>query len=66
MPEENFNFKWKLTENYFNLFIVLVGAFLIFYALINNNMQYIFLAVLWGLVCPFIATFIDKKSNEGR
>lgn len=68
MPKRNsnFNFKWKLTENYFNVFIVLVGSFLIFYALINNNKQYIVLAVIWGLVSPFLATFIDKKSHEGR
>lgn len=68
MPKRNesFNFKWKLTENYFNVLMVLVGSVLIFYALIHDDVQYIFLAGVWGLICPFIATFIDKKSHEGR
>jgi hypothetical protein len=63
---DNFNFMWKLTENYFNLFIVLVGSFLIFYALVNNDLRFILVAVAWGLVCPFVATFIDKKTTLGK
>jgi hypothetical protein len=62
--DENFNFKWKLTENYFNALIVLIFSLLIIYAYVYNSMLHMVLAGLWGLVCPFLATFIDKKSHE--
>jgi len=62
--DDDFNFKWKLTENYFNALIVLIFSLLIIYAYVYNSMLHIVLAGLWGLVCPFIATFIDKKSHE--
>jgi len=61
---ESFNFRWKLTENYFNLFIVLVGALLLIYAIVYNNTTSAVIAILWGLTAPFIATLIDKKSHE--
>ena len=62
--KENFNFKWKLTENYFNATIVLLFSLLIIYGFVYNSMLHIFLAGIWGLICPLIATFIDKKSHE--
>lgn len=61
---EDFNFKWKLTENYFNATIVFIFSLLIIYGFIYNSMLHIILAGLWGLICPFIATFLDKKSHE--
>jgi hypothetical protein len=65
MPKkDDFNFMWKLTENYFNLLLVLVGSILVIYAIVYNNTLCIILAIFWGLIGPFIATFIDKKSNE--
>ena len=64
--EENFNFKWKLTENYFNATIVFIFSLLIIYGFVYNSMLHIILAGIWGLICPFIATFIDKKSHEGK
>ena len=63
---EKFNFKWKLTENYFNAFIVLVFSLLIIYAFVYKSTIYLILAGIFGLLCPFIATFLDKKSHEGR
>jgi uncharacterized membrane protein len=63
---ESFNFKWKLTENYFNAVIVLIFTLLIIYAFVYNSITHLILAGLFGLICPFIATFIDKKSHEGR
>jgi uncharacterized membrane protein len=63
---EKFNFMWKLTENYFNAIIVLIFSLLIIYAFVYNSTTHLILAGIFGLVCPFIATFIDKKSNEGR
>ena len=63
---ENFNFKWKLTENYFNATIVFIFTLLIIYAFVYNSLPHVILAGLWGLICPFIATFIDKKSHEGK
>jgi uncharacterized membrane protein len=68
MPKknQNFNFKWKLTENYFNAAIVLIFSLLIIYAFVYNSTTHLILAGVFGLVCPFIATFLDKKSNEGR
>ena len=62
--EEDFNFKWKLTENYFNATIVFIFSLLLFFGFSTNNMLYLILAGIWGLVCPFIATFFDKKSHE--
>jgi len=64
MKDDDFNFKWKLTENYFNALIVFIFSLLIIYAYIYNSMLHMILAGLWGLVCPFIATFVDKKSHE--
>jgi len=64
--KDSFNFKWKLTENYFNLVIVLVGSFLVFYALLYSDVKYIVIAGIWGLIVPYIATLIDKKSHEDR
>jgi len=61
---DDFNFKWKLTENYFNATIVFIFTLLIIYAFVYNSIIHIILAGIWGLVCPFIATFIDKKSHE--
>jgi hypothetical protein len=67
MPKkDSFNFMWKLTENYFNLFLVLVGSALLIYAIVYNNTLCILLAIAWGLIGPFIATFIDKKSHEAK
>ena len=62
--KENFNFKWKLTENYFNATIVFIFTLLLTYGFVYNSMLHLILAGLWGLVCPFIATFLDKKSNK--
>ena len=64
--EENFNFKWKLTENYFNAMIVLIFSLLIIYAFVYNSFLHLILAGVWGVVCPFIATFLDKKSQGGK
>jgi len=64
--KEKFNFMWKLTENYFNAIIVLIFSLLIIYAFVYNSTIHLILAGIFGLVCPLIATFIDKKSNEGR
>jgi len=64
--KDEFNFLWKLTENYFNAVMVLIFSLLIIYAFVYNSMVHLFLAGLWGLVCPFLATFIDKKSNERK
>jgi len=64
--KENFNFMWKLTENYFNAIIVFIFTLLIIYAFVYNSMPHLIIAGLWGLVCPFIATFLDKKSHEEK
>ena len=64
--KEKFNFMWKLTENYFNAAIVLIFSLLIIYAFVYESTIHLILAGIFGLVCPLIATFIDKKSNEGR
>jgi fatty acid desaturase len=64
--DDNFNFKWKLTENYFNATMVLIFTLLIIYAYVYNSFLHLVLAGLWGVVCPFIATFFDKKSHEGK
>lgn len=66
MKKEYFNFKWKLTENYFNAIIVFIFSLLIIYAFVYNSMPHMIIAGLWGLICPFIATFIDRKSHERR
>jgi len=63
---KKFNFMWKLTENYFNAAIVLIFSLLIIYAFVYESTIHLILAGIFGLVCPLIATFIDKKSNEGR
>jgi len=64
--ERKFNFKWKLIENYFNGFMVFSFTLLFTYAFVYKNDLYFAIAILWGLLCPFLATFIDKKSHQGK
>lgn len=59
-----FNFKWKLTENYFNAFMVFAFAILVSHSIINNDTNLMSLTVLLGVIFPFIATLIDMKSHE--
>ena len=62
--KDDFNFKWKLTENYFNAAIVFIFTLLLTYGFVYNSTLHFIIAGVWGLVCPFIATFLDKKSNK--
>lgn len=61
---EKFNFKWKLIENYFNGFLVFSFTFLFAYGLVYRDKLVLMLSVIWGLIAPFIATFLDKKSQQ--
>ena len=63
---KNFNFKWKLIENYFNAFILFVFTLFFVYAFVYNSMLHLVIALVWGIICPFVATFIDKKSHQGK
>jgi hypothetical protein len=61
--EEKFNFKWKLVENYFNALMVITFTVLIVYGIINNDAYCLVAAAVGAVAGPFIATFIDKKSQ---
>jgi hypothetical protein len=62
----DFDFKWKLIENYFNALMVIVFSILIAYGVVYNDSTYLLLAVIGSVLGPFIATFIDKRSTEGK
>ncbi|MFH1229818.1 MAG: hypothetical protein V1678_05360 [Candidatus Aenigmatarchaeota archaeon] len=63
MKGKNFNFKWKLIENYFNALMVITFAVLIVYGIVDDNVYYLVAAAVGAVAGPFIATFIDKKSQ---
>jgi uncharacterized membrane protein len=58
-----FNFRWKLVENYFNALMVIVFTVLIVYGVVNNSPYHLAAAAVGAMAGPFIATFIDKKSQ---
>lgn len=62
--KEVFDFKWKLTENYFNSIMVLVLSVLVVHSIIYRDMISIILTVLWAIVTPFAGTFIDMQSHK--
>lgn len=62
---KKFSFRWKLVENYFNALMVIVFTVFVIYALVYGKVEYVVLAILGAIAGPFIATFIDKKSQEG-
>lgn len=63
MAKKDFNFKWKLIENYFNALMVIVFVSLILLAILSGDITYIILLVIGVIVGPFMATFIDRKSQ---
>ena len=64
--EDDFNFKWKLIENYFNAFLVFLFTLLFVYYLIYHDTSYIIIILIGVLVGPVLATLLDKKSHEKR
>ena len=59
-----FKFRWKLTENYFNAFMVFFFTLTITHAIINNDSNLLAFAVIMGLIFPILATLIDLKSHQ--
>jgi len=66
MKKCNFNFKWKLIENLFNAFMVFSFTMLLTYSFVYKSIFYFTVAIIWGCICPIIATFVDKKSHETK
>jgi hypothetical protein len=59
-------FFWKLTENYLNAIMVLVLVALIMESVMSGDVKFVFLAIVWVVLVPFLGTFIDLKSNKSR
>jgi hypothetical protein len=63
MKGKDFNFGWKLVENYFNALMVIVFTVLIVYGIVNDSLYHLAAAAVGAVLGPFIATFIDRKSQ---
>jgi hypothetical protein len=64
--ERTFNFKWKLIENYFTALTLFFFTLFFTYGFVYGDLSVLVLAIVWGAISPFIATFLDKKSQEGQ
>jgi hypothetical protein len=64
MKNKSFKFKWKLTENYFNAIMVFSFTILVAHAIVYNDLFFMALAAVLGIIFPLIATLIDIKSHE--
>ncbi len=60
---KNFDFKWKLVENY--SMAAIGGVFLWFFVngIIGSDNVSIGIAIAILLVAPFLITYVDKKSS---
>lgn len=59
----NFNFKWKLIENY--VAVVVGGIFLWLFVngMIKSDDTSIVASIIILAIAPFLITFVDKKSS---
>lgn len=60
---KNFDFKWKLVENY--SMAAIGGVFLWFFVngIVNSSMTDLAVSIAILSVAPFLITYVDKKSS---
>lgn len=64
MKKKPFDFRWKLTENYFNAFMVFFFTIAVAHSIINKDYGLMTFALIMGLIFPLFATLIDLKSHQ--
>lgn len=62
--QKNFNFKWKLVENYAAAIVGALFIWLFVEGITEGQNLKLAIAILILAVAPFLVTFLDKRSSS--
>lgn len=59
----NFNFKWKVIENYVAAFSALAFLWFFVNGIVNKDGTYLIISLVMIAVAPLLIAFVDRKSS---